>query len=45
MVGARIKQAVLRGAGLVVVDPRRMKTTRYADVHLAGRPGSNVAVF
>ena len=45
VVGARIKQAVLRGAGLVVVDPRRIELTRYADVHLAGRPGSNVAVF
>ncbi|HEU0023485.1 MAG TPA: formate dehydrogenase subunit alpha, partial [Thermoleophilaceae bacterium] len=45
VVGARIKQAVLRGAGLVVVDPRRIELARYADVHLRGRPGSNVAVF
>ena len=45
MVGARIKQAVLRGAGLVVVDPRRVELAGYADVHLRGRPGSNVAVF
>ena len=37
--------AVLRGARLVVVDPRRIELARYADVHLAGRPGSNVAVF
>jgi formate dehydrogenase major subunit len=45
VVGARIKQAVLRGAGLVVVDPRQIELARYADVHLRGRPGSNVAVF
>jgi formate dehydrogenase alpha subunit len=45
VVGARIKQAVLRGAGLVVVDPRRIELAGYADVHLRGHPGSNVAVF
>ncbi|HLZ36948.1 MAG TPA: formate dehydrogenase subunit alpha, partial [Mycobacteriales bacterium] len=45
VVGARIKQAVLRGAGLVVVDPRRIELADFADVHLHGRPGSNVAVF
>jgi len=45
VVGARIKQRVIHGAGLVVVDPRRIELTEYADVHLQGRPGSNVAVF
>jgi formate dehydrogenase major subunit len=45
VVGARIKQRVLRGARLVVVDPRRIELADYADVHLQGRPGSNVAVF
>jgi formate dehydrogenase major subunit len=45
VVGARIKQRVLRGARLVVVDPRRTELARHADVHLQGRPGSNVAVF
>jgi len=45
VVGARIKQRVLQGAGLVVVDPRRIELARYADVHLQGHPGSNVAVF
>ena len=45
VVGARIKQAVLRGARLVVVDPRRIELADFADVHLHGRPGSNVAVF
>jgi formate dehydrogenase alpha subunit len=45
VVGARIKQRVIRGARLVVVDPRRTELADYADVHLQGRPGSNVAVF
>jgi formate dehydrogenase major subunit len=45
VVGARLKQRVIHGAGLVVVDPRRIELAEYADVHLQGRPGSNVAVF
>jgi formate dehydrogenase major subunit len=45
VVGARMKQRVIQGARLVVVDPRRIELARYADVHLRPRPGSNVAVF
>lgn len=45
IVGARIKQAVLKGAKLVVVDPRQIELARYADVHLQIRPGTNVPVF
>lgn len=45
VVGARIKQQVLRGARLVVVDPRRTELAGLADIHLQARPGSNVAVF
>ncbi|HEY6935026.1 MAG TPA: formate dehydrogenase subunit alpha [Marmoricola sp.] len=45
VVGARIRQAVLRGARLVVVDPRRTELAALADVHLRGLPGSNVALF
>jgi formate dehydrogenase alpha subunit len=45
VVGARIKQRVIRGAGLVVVDPRRTELAAYADIHLRPRPGTNVAVF
>jgi formate dehydrogenase alpha subunit len=43
--GARIKQAALRGAGLVVIDPRRTELARMADVHLQVRPGGNVPLF
>ncbi len=45
VVGARLKQQVIRGASLVVVDPRRIELADYADVHLRCRPGTNVAVF
>ena len=43
--GRASSRRVLRGAGLIVVDPRRIELAGYADVHLRGRPGSNVAVF
>lgn len=45
VVGSRIVQRVIAGARLVVIDPRRTETARYADVHLRPRPGGNVAVF
>ncbi|HET8641086.1 MAG TPA: formate dehydrogenase subunit alpha, partial [Pseudonocardiaceae bacterium] len=45
VIGARIKQRVLAGAKLIVVDPRRTDLARLADVHLRCLPGSNVAVF
>lgn len=45
VIGARIKQLVLRGARLIVIDPRRIDLAEMADVHVQGRPGSNVAVF
>ncbi|MEE9383036.1 MAG: formate dehydrogenase subunit alpha [Nannocystaceae bacterium] len=43
--GARIKQAVLKGAKLIVIDPRNTELARLADVHIPLRPGSNVAVI
>jgi formate dehydrogenase major subunit len=45
VVGARLKQATLAGAKLLVIDPRRIELARLADVFLQLRPGSNVAVF
>ncbi|MFF5213604.1 formate dehydrogenase subunit alpha, partial [Streptosporangium sp. NPDC000396] len=45
VVGARLLQRVLRGARLVVADPRAVGLARHADVHLRPRPGSNVALF
>ncbi|MFD0373759.1 formate dehydrogenase subunit alpha [Streptomyces sp. NPDC127112] len=45
VVGARLMQQALRGARLVVADPREVGLARYADVHLRPRPGTNVALF
>lgn len=45
VVGARIKQAVLRGARLVVIDPREIELSRFADVHLRIRPGTDIPVL
>lgn len=45
VIGARIRQAVLHGAKLVVIDPRRTELADIADVHLAVRPGANVALL
>jgi formate dehydrogenase major subunit len=45
VVGARMKEAVLRGAKLIVIDPRRIELAAMADIHLALRPGSNVALY
>ncbi len=39
-----IRESQKRGARLVVVDPRRTKLARSADLHLALQPGTDVAV-
>lgn len=44
--GARIKQAVMNnGTKLIVIDPRKTELTKYADVHLQLRPGTNILMF
>ncbi len=45
VVGARIKQATLRGLKLVTIDPRRIELADYGVLHLAPRPGSNAAIM
>ncbi len=45
VVGARIKQATLRGMQLVTIDPRRIELSDYGVLHLAPRPGTNAAVM
>ncbi|WP_259408110.1 formate dehydrogenase subunit alpha [Streptomyces akebiae] len=45
VVGARLMRRVLRGAKLVVADPRAVGLALHADVHLRPRPGTNVALF
>ncbi len=44
VVGARIKQAALRGLRLVTIDPRRIELADHAAVHLSPRPGTNAAI-
>ena len=45
VVGARIKQAVRRGARLIVIDPRSIELCGWADMHLQLKPGTNVLLF
>lgn len=45
VIGARIKQAALRGIPLIVIDPRRIELADYARLHLPVRPGTNVPLF
>ena len=43
--GARIKQQVMKGKTLIVIDPRRIELARYAKYHLQLKPGTNVALL
>jgi len=43
--GARLRQALRRGTRLLVIDPRRTELCALAALHLAPRPGTNVALF
>jgi formate dehydrogenase major subunit/formate dehydrogenase alpha subunit len=44
--GTMLRRAVsLRGAKLVVADPRRIELTDYATLHLRHRPGTDVALI
>ena len=45
IVGARIKQAALRGAQLIVIDPRQIELAKYATRYLPLRAGTNVALL
>jgi formate dehydrogenase major subunit len=45
IVGDRIVQQARRGATLIVIDPRCTETSRYADLHLQPRPGTNVPLL
>ena len=43
--GARLKQQVMKGKTMIVIDPRRTELARYAHHHIQLRPGTNVAVL
>jgi formate dehydrogenase major subunit/formate dehydrogenase alpha subunit len=44
-VARRIIKAVDRGARLIVADPRRTALSRFADIHLQLRPGTDIALL
>jgi formate dehydrogenase major subunit len=45
VVGARIKQAAIKGLKLITADPRRIELADYGQVHLGNRPGTNAALL
>lgn len=45
VIGARMKQALNKGAKLIVADPRRIELAEYADVFLQLKPGTNIALL
>jgi len=45
VIGMNIKQAVRRGARLIVANPRRIDLVRYADIWLRLKPGTNITLL
>lgn len=43
--GTHLRRAVLKGARLIAVGPYSVSISRYADIHLACRPGSEMALI
>ena len=43
VLGMQLRQAVQRGARLIVVDPRDIDIAKKAEIHLKLKPGTNVA--
>ncbi len=45
VIGLEIKKAVKNGAALIVADPRQIDITRFASLHIAQKPGTDVALI
>jgi formate dehydrogenase major subunit len=43
--GAKIKQQIMKGKTLIVIDPIKIKLAKYAKYHLQLRPGTNVPMM
>ena len=44
VLGMQIRQAVSQGTKLIIIDPRTIGVSQYADIHLRIKPGTNVAL-
>jgi formate dehydrogenase alpha subunit len=45
IIGARMLRAQARGARIIVIDPRKTRLARLADIHLQLRLGTNIALL
>jgi len=45
VIGMRLRQAAKRGAKIIVADPRKIKITDFAVMHLRHKPGSDIALL
>jgi formate dehydrogenase major subunit len=45
VIGSLIRQAHLKGAKVIVAEPRKIPLCREADIFLQIKPGTNVALF
>ncbi len=45
IIGGHIMRAQLQGAKLIVIDPRKTRLAKLADIHLQLKPGSNIALI
>src|SRR5690554_3726423 len=45
VIGAMIKQAENNGTKIIVADPREIELSKYAEVYLQLKPGTNIALF
>lgn len=45
IIGYQVKKAVRNGAKLIVVNPQEVPLTRFADIHLPLRPGTDVILL
>ena len=45
VIGSKIRQAIARGAKLIVAEPRRIELAKQADVFMQITPGTNVALY
>lgn len=43
--GAKMKQSVMKGTTMIIVDPRKIELSKYAQYNLQLRPGTNVALL